>query len=774
MSVPPPTDDDRPPPSASPVDTEESLLRSAAMQNAHSILAARQRAEYDLLRAKEALELRSRELASSLSLMRATLESTFDGIVVTDLRGGVTAYNEQYARLWQMPADLLALRDHRKLLDRVAQQFADPDGFLARVDAIYTEGPPESFEVLERADGRAIERYSRNQVIEGEVVGRVWSFRDITERKRAEDALRDESGVLELLNRTGMWLASELDRNVLVQAATDAATQLAGAEFGAFIEPPGDQPAGSANLFAMSGAGPPCVVDLGAAAAADWFPGVSAGVAPVRSDDVTADPRFATWCLTACPDDAPPPLRSYLSVPVVARSGELIGQLHFCHSQRAIFNARAERIVAGVAAQAAVALDNARLYAGAQRAAAERQQLLSGERRAREEAERMSAMKDEFLATLSHELRTPLSAILGWSQLLRHRKMEPAEVARSLETIERNARVQTQLIEDLLDMSRITSGKLRLDVQRVDPIHAVEAALATVAPAAAARSIRVETMLDPRAGPLQGDSDRLQQIMWNLLSNAIKFTPKEGKVQVLLRRVDSAIEIVVADTGIGIAPEFLGEVFDRFRQADSSTTRRYGGLGLGLSIVKHLVELHGGSVEAASAGEGQGATFTVRMPLTVVLHNASVAAGRHPRTGAPLSTELRAADLTGMTVLVVDDEQDARDLIEAVLADCHARVVVAASAAEALALVQRERPDVLVSDIGMPGMDGYELLRRVRALGVAQGGAVPAIALTAFARSEDRMRALRAGFRVHVAKPVDPAELVATVASVAGRTPATD
>jgi PAS domain S-box-containing protein len=390
---------------------------------------------------------------------------------------------------------------------------------------------------------------------------------------------------------------------------------------------------------------------------------------------------------------------------------------------------------------------------------------------ARKEAEqalrRSMELKDEFLATLSHELRTPLSAILGWTQVLRRRPMAGEELQKGLETIERNARMQTQLIEDLLDMSRITSGKMRLDVQPVDPASFIDAAIGTVLPGAEAKGLRLERLLDPAAGPIWGDPGRLQQVVWNLLSNAIKFTPRGGRVQVVLRRVDSHIEIAVTDSGIGIPPAFLGHVFERFRQADASTTRQHGGLGLGLSIVKHLVELHGGSVRAHSEGEERGTSFVVSLPLAAV-HRPGVEARAHPR-GVGDSQDYRLADLSGVRLLVVDDEPDARALVERVLADCGGEVAVAASAEEALEALAAFRPQVLLCDIGMPGTDGYELLRRVRGQPDAQLARIPAIALTAFARSEDRTRALRAGFQVHLSKPVEPAELVATVASVARR-----
>jgi PAS domain S-box-containing protein len=404
----------------------------------------------------------------------------------------------------------------------------------------------------------------------------------------------------------------------------------------------------------------------------------------------------------------------------------------------------------------------------------ERAILLSAEQAARMDAERASRTKDEFLATLSHELRTPLNAILGWATILKggNSQLDADDLRQGLETIERNARVQTQIIEDLLDMSRIISGKVRLDVQRLSMEPVLRAAVETVTPAADAKGIRIQTVLDPLAGPVSGDPNRLQQVFWNLLTNAIKFTPKGGRVQVVLERVNSHLEVSITDTGEGIRPEFLPHVFDRFRQADPSTTRRHGGLGLGLSIVKQLIELHGGTVRAKSAGAGQGSTFTVSLPLTVVHPEYDAdAMRRHPRAGATAATpDEMCVKIEGLKVLVVDDEPDARTLLRRLLEDCGAVVTTAASAKEALEHLAVERPDVLVSDIGMPGEDGYSLIRRVRALETEGSGNIPAVALTAYARSEDRTRSILAGFQMHVAKPVEPTELVAVVASLAGRT----
>ena len=406
-------------------------------------------------------------------------------------------------------------------------------------------------------------------------------------------------------------------------------------------------------------------------------------------------------------------------------------------------------------------------------AAQDRDAVLAGERVARTEAEHASRMKDEFLATLSHELRTPLNAILGWSNILRDGPSSPADLAEGLEIIERNARAQARIVEDLLDMSRIISGKVRLDVQRFDLAPVLEAALETVRPAADAKGIRLQAVLDPVARPVSGDPSRLQQVFWNLLSNAIKFTPREGRVQVLLELVHSHLEVSISDTGKGIPANFLPHAFDRFRQEDSSASRRYGGLGLGLAIVKQLVELHGGSGRALSAGENQGATFIVVLPLTVLQREPEPVPmePRHSREGsASLQPPEVLPGLAGVRVVVVDDEPDARRLVAHLLKSGGASVYTAGTAPEALALVQTAHPAVLVSDIGMPDEDGYALIRRVRALPAEAGGVTPAVALTAYARAEDRVRVVQAGFQMHLAKPVEAAELLAVVARLSSRT----
>jgi PAS domain S-box-containing protein len=405
-----------------------------------------------------------------------------------------------------------------------------------------------------------------------------------------------------------------------------------------------------------------------------------------------------------------------------------------------------------------------------QRAEEERAQLLVQEQKARAEAENLNRLKDEFLSTVSHELRTPLNAILGWSQILRTNRVDEATMNRALETIERNARSQAQLIDDLLDISRIITGKIRLNVQTVELLSVIEAAIDTVRPAADAKNIRLQSVLDPAAGPVLGDSERLQQIVWNLLSNAIKFTPKRGRVQVCLQRINSHVEIVVTDTGQGISAEFLPYVFERFRQADSSITRSFGGLGLGLAIVRQLVELHGGTVHAESPGEGQGATFTVKLPLMAIGSKAIEPERVHPAAGGSVPFDC-SPRLDGLRILIVDDDADIRALLIYTLEVCGAEVMAAASADEAISVLTASSTpmDILISDIGMPDEDGYALLRRVRALEPENGGRIPAIALTAYARTQDRRAALLAGFQSHVAKPVEPAELIAVIANLAGR-----
>jgi signal transduction histidine kinase len=584
------------------------------------------------------------------------------------------------------------------------------------------------------------------------------------EVKRAREALSEESRLLNLLHETGRSIAADLDLHTLLQTVTDSATQLSGAEFGAFFYNSVDAQGESFLLFTLSGADRAAFERFGQPRATPLFGPTFKGEGTIRCDDVLEDERYGQW------GGMPVghlPVRSYLAAPVVSRNGEVIGGLFFGHSRVGVFTERIERIITGIASQAAVAIDNARLYERLRRAYEDRQQLLDAERNARAEAERLNLMKDDFLATLSHELRTPLHAIVGWSQLLRARSHSSPEVVEGLSVIDRNARMQVQLIEDLLDMSRISSGKLHLELQAVDVRDVAQAAIASVRQSADSKGVRLRVALAPAAERVHGDPNRLQQCFWNLLTNAIKFTPKGGQVEVSLTRVADQLEFRVADDGRGIAPEFLPHVFERFRQADSSTTRSHGGLGLGLSIVASLVEMHGGSVSAASAGLGRGASFTIALPIAAADPARVERERARPSTNGGAPVTLDHPSLAGITVLTVDDEPDARTLVKRLLEDCGARVLVADSAHAGLETLTREKPDILVSDIGMPEEDGYAFIRQVRELGPEKGGRIAAVALSALARPEDRTRALRAGYQMHLSKPVEPSELTAAIARLA-------
>ncbi|MGN6368840.1 MAG: PAS domain S-box protein [Phycisphaerae bacterium] len=810
--------------------------------------------------------------------LAAIVATSDDAIVSKDLNGIVQSWNAAAERIFGYTAAEMIGQPILKIIppERLDEEprILERLGRGERVDHFET--------VRLRKDGRRIDisvTISPIRDATGKVVGASKIARDISEIRRAA---RERERIHEL----GRTMARETDIHKLVQAITDAATELSGAQFGAFFYNVVNDAGESYMLYTLSGVSREHFANFPMPRNTEVFGPTFTGAGIVRSDDITKDPRYGKNAPRHGMPEGHLPVRSYLAVPVVARSGEVLGGLFFGHSEVGVFNAQAEAIVTGIAGNASVALENAKLqrelqenlqrfqslantipqlawmckpdgsifwynarwyeYTGEtpetqlgqgwekvhdpkelprvrkrwqtavaagepwedtfplrrrdgvmrwhlsraepvkdssgkvimwfgtntditeqQTIAKEKEELLAAERAARSEAERVNRMKDEFLSTLSHELRTPLNAILGWSQLIQRGKGDPETLNEGLTVIERNARVQTQLIEDLLDMSRIISGKVRLDVQRLDPATVLEAAIASVQPSADAKGIRIVKVLDPLAGPVAGDPNRLQQVAWNLLNNAIKFTPKGGKVTVLLERVNSHIEFTVADTGQGIKAEFLPYVFDRFRQGDATTTRHHGGLGLGLAIVKHLVELHGGKVRVKSAGEGQGATFSVEIPVVAARQEEDREHPASPNFSATGACEQIALDR--LKVLVVDDEADARELLRRLLTECKAEVLLADSVNAAMEMVKRQRPDVIISDIGMPDRDGYELIKDVRRLPAGEGGKIPAIALTAFARSEDRMRALMAGYQAHIAKPVEPQELIVTVASVGGR-----
>ena len=473
---------------------------------------------------------------------------------------------------------------------------------------------------------------------------------------------------------------------------------------------------------------------------------------------------------------------SFLGAPILSAS-KVSGWLYLLNKLNADdFSEADERLAATLATQVAIAYENAVLYSDAQRHASELQleiaerkqaeeergQLLIRERAARAEAEQVNRTKDEFLATLSHELRTPLTAILGWSHLVRTGKLEEEQMSRAVETIERNARSQSQLIDDLLDVSRIITGKLKIEARPVDLGAVLEAAIEAVRPSFEAKAIRFENMVDSQAVLIPGDANRLQQIFWNLFNNAVKFTPEGGEVRVEVECDVSRARISVTDSGTGISPEFLPYIFDRFRQADGSTTRVHGGLGLGLSIVKHLVQLHQGTIEVESKGKDQGSRFTVSLPLT-----SAGASDLVQNTATEVeSSELPSGFsrvLDGLRIMVVDDEADSRDLVTAILSECGSDVNCCESAAEALVCFREWKPDLLVSDIGMPGEDGCDLIRKLRKMRSKRAKQIPAVALTAYATKEDKARALAAGFQMHVSKPIEPEVLIMSIAAALGR-----
>jgi len=623
-----------------------------------------------------------------------------------------------------------------------------------------------------RADNKQVWVSARGRGVYDEdrkPLGMLGFVQDITGRKVTEDTLRQQADALRTINEVGRVISAELNLRKMVQAVTDAATGLTGAEFGTFFYNVLNERSELQTLFTAAGMPAELLAYFHTSTASEQFIATFKNHGVLRIADVKHDPRYDS---SSPFYDLPKellPLTSYLAVPVVSRSGDTVGGLFLGHRTPDFFTDRDELTATGLSAQAAVAMDNARLYETAKRARSEAERAAAENERLYRQAEESSRLKEEFLATVSHELRTPLNAILGWARMLRTGQVTGENLTKALETIERNARAQAQLIDDLLDVSRIVAGKLRLDVRPTDPGTFIDAAVEAVRPAADAKGVHVQKVIDSAAIAVPGDPARLQQVVWNLLSNAIKFTPRDGRVQVRLERVNSHIEIVVSDTGQGISPEFLPYVFDRFRQADQKASRQFGGMGLGLAIVRHLVELHGGNVHAMSEGEGKGATFTVVLPITAIYH-VDAAAGRvHPAAKDFLPAAECTDRLDNLKILVVDDERDTRELLKEGLEYCGARVMLAGSAAEALASVQRDLPDVLISDIGMPVEDGYELIKQIRRLGKENGGRVPAIALTAYTRVEDRMQALRAGYHMHVPKPVELAELVAVAASVVRR-----
>ena len=707
------------------------------------------------------------DLEQARARLAAIVDSSEDAIISKTLQGIVTSWNGAAERLFGWTAEEMIGQPILKLIP--PELHYEESEILAKLSAGQRI---ERYETVRRhKDGSPLEislTVSPLRDRSGRVMGAAKIAHDITARRRAEREALAEAHALAMLNRVGAAVAAQFDLERIVQIVTDAATEASGAEFGAFFYNVTQSGQDAYWLYTLSGAPREAFASFPHPRATEVFGPTFRGESVVRSPDITADPRYGKWAPHHGMPEGHLPVRSYLAVAVKASDGEVIGGLFFGHSKIGVFDERAERNVVAIASQAAIAIDNAKLFKTLhdreeelQQLAAERERFLESERAARAEAERLSHLKDEFLATLSHELRTPLNAIQGWTTILLNTQRSPEDL-RALQTIDRNVRAQARIIADLLDMSRILSGKIHLEVQPLHLHDVIEAALGAVRQSAEAKKQRINTLLDSNIGQVRGDPNRLQQVLWNLLSNAVKFTPTGGRISVVLERVNSHVEIVIEDTGIGIKPDFLPYVFDRFRQADASTTRQYGGLGLGLSIVKNLVELHGGSVRVKSPGEGQGSTFIIALPVS------HVKSDRGPDADAKRTDPLAAIELPrldGVRVLIVDDEPDGAAMLARILENRGARPTCASNGASALRELEEQPFDVLLSDVGMPEIDGYDLIRRLRE-SKSVNRRICAIAVTAYARAEDRQRALLAGYQMHVSKPVEVSELIAGIASL--------
>ncbi|HEY0375733.1 MAG TPA: ATP-binding protein [Pyrinomonadaceae bacterium] len=704
---------------------------------------------------------REEYLGRSEELYRLLLDHVRNAVIATDLEGRIVYWNKYAEKLYQWTAEEVLGQSIFSVTVPVAS-----DALAHEImEGIANVGHWEGEFVVRRKDGSTFCAQVRDAVIadaEGRIRGYVGVSTDVTERKSIVESAQRARARAEAAERRSAFLAQA---SAILASSLDYETTLATVsrlvvpEVADWCAVHVIEKDGSIQPLAVSHVDPSKVAV--ARELQDRYPldpmeerGVTKAIRtgqPELFRDITDE------LLVEATRDSEQlrvlralGIKSAMVVPMVVQ-GRALGAISFIAAESGRrYGPEDLSLAEDLAHRAALAVDNARLYQDAQEA---------------------NRVKDEFLATLSHELRTPLTAVIGWTQLLTSGQLDEAATARALQTIQRNARAQSQIIEDILDVSRIISGKLKLDPRPVEIVPVIEAAMDAVRPAAAAKAIQLQPAFAADVNLVPCDPHRMQQVIWNLLSNAVKFTPPGGRVSIQLGRSGADAQIRVSDTGPGIAPEFLPYVFDRFRQADGSTTRMHGGLGLGLAIVRHLVELHGGTVQAESAGAGHGAAFTVNLPLSPKAQAPSVAEpATSAQTSASKSEEDGGPSLQGLSVLVVDDETDTLDYVAAALRERGAEVTAASSAAEAMTALERLRPDVLVADIAMPGEDGYALIKRVRALDPAHGGNVPAAALTAYASSEDRRRVLLSGFQIHLPKPVEPAELAAVVASLAGRT----
>jgi PAS domain S-box-containing protein len=703
-----------------------------------------------LVRAEEALR-------ESEELYRELIENASDILYTLDLEGNVTSINKA--------GEIITGYSQDKLLGMNMSKFLTPDSLASAQEMLHRKLAGEgrtNYEVnIPVKGGRllTLEISSRLIFKDGQPVGVQGIARDISERRRAEEALREADQralteyerMLERIASLAQTLGTARELLTIFRGLRDftVASVPCNGLFVSLYDPARDVRTacygwGDDQEIDTSELPPMPITAEGPNSRA-----VKTGQIIITDDYMNAT-RGHPGVIVG-PDNGLRP-QSSLAAPM-AVMGRTIGTIEVQGYARAAYKAEHVTAMRMAANLTAVAIENVRL--------------LERESNARAAAEESNRLKDEFLATVSHELRTPLTAILGWSRMLESGELDEGVAARAIETIRRNAKTQSQIIDDILDVSRIITGNLYLDLHPIELVPVVEAAINVVRPTAEAKGIQIETEFDAQPAMVSGDSNRLQQVVWNLLSNAVKFTPSGGAVRIAVQHADSSVEIKVTDNGQGITADFLPFVFDRFRQADSTTTRQHGGLGLGLAIARHLVEIHGGAVLAESAGEHEGATFTVRLPAA-----CSVTTRLRDDTLQFDSEEMIAecpTALTGLHVLLVDDDGDTLEMMTAALMKRQAKVTAALSADEAIARIKESRPDVIVSDIAMPGEDGYELLQRVRALDSDHTKLIPAIAITAYAREEDRQRALSSGFQDYLTKPVELAQLITIVWNLAGR-----
>ena len=684
------------------------------------------------------------------SLLSSIVHSSDDAIVSKDLHSIVTSWNPAAERMFGYTSSEMVGQSIRAIIPEDRQH--EEDEVLARIRA--GESVDHFETVRRRKDGTLVDislSISPIRDNSGTIVGASKIARDISERLRAQAEQERSRQQAIFLSRLSATIATSLEPKQILTSLVNLSVPY----FADWCAVDLRQPNGPIERLALahvdpakvklvsrlreryenpqSRTSPTAVIRTGTAA-------IALNITDAMLIDVAKDDAERLRLLRSLT------LVSYLCLPLKVH-GRTIGAVTMAMAESGRhFDDDDVRIAEDAASRAALAVDNARAY---------------------EQLQVANQLKDEFLATLSHELRTPLNAILGYARMLRTGILREERKELALETVERNATTLTQMVEDVLDVSRIAAGKIRLHVQPVDLAVVLRDALATLTPAADAKGVRLESILEPHVGPVSGDPDRLQQVFWNLLSNAVKFTPRGGRVQLRLQRVNSHVEVSVSDTGIGIGEDFLPHLFERFRQGDSTTTRIHGGLGLGLAIARRIVELHGGRIAALSPGEGKGATFRVELPVMIIHAEVDSNLRVHPHSEAR-SVAVEFTTLPDICVLAVDDDTDALGLVREILESAGAKVRTATSARAALASIEEDVPDVMVSDVGMPGMDGYELIQRIRQM---EGPAreLPTAALTAYARSEDRAKALRLGFEMHLAKPIDPSELIAAVASLARR-----